>query len=136
MCRRRFLVVQSISCSKFHRESPDLLNIFKIFAIIFCFQQLWWHISLELWFFYSMSAAVKPPPEQACSCWAEYVNKTTKYGFFSCKNSFYVKTFLLLQKIMAKIMKILRRSEDSLWNFEHDVEWTTSERLRHKTSTT
>ena len=29
-------------------------------------------------------------------------------------------------------MKILRRSEDSLWNFEQYGEWTTSERLRHR----
>ena len=68
LCRSCSLVVHSPYCLKFHKESSDLLNIFKIFAIHFCFQQLRWHISLELWFFYSMSAAVKPPPGLACTC--------------------------------------------------------------------
>jgi hypothetical protein len=46
--------------------------------------------------FLFMSAAVKPLPGLACTCCAEYVNKTTKNGFFACKNSFYVKILKLL----------------------------------------
>ena len=37
LCRSRSLIVDSASCSKFHRESSDLLNVFNIFAISYMF---------------------------------------------------------------------------------------------------
>ena len=132
MCRSRSIVAQSMSCSKFHRESYDLFNIFKIFLIHSFFQQLWWHISVELWVFYVCCCKTTTWAGLHLLSWD--VNKSTKIGFYSCKNSFYVKTLWLLLQWMAKILKTLRRSADSLWNFEQDIKWATSERLRHKWS--
>ena len=71
--------------SKFHRESSHNIFTFIRVATQYFVQQLWWHISLEL-YFYSMSAAT----------WAGLhvlswvVNKSTKNGFSSCKISFYI----------------------------------------------
>ena len=95
--------------SKFHGESTDLLYIFQIFPTHCNIKQLQWHISLKVWFIYSQMYAAVSCAEQAGQCshhMACKCKQITKNGFFSCKNSFYVKHFRLLKQWFAKIWKI------------------------------
>ena len=66
-------------------------------------------------------AALQPPC--GLDCWAEYVNKLLKGGFFDCKNSFYVKTFMLLKQWKIRLMNTKRIPQDSAWNFDSDIIW-------------
>ena len=73
-------------------------------------------------------------PPHGLDCWAEYVNKLLKDGFFDCKNSFYVKTFVLLKQWKIRLMNTKRIPQDSAWNFDSDIIWVGLINAYHKAS--
>ena len=64
-----------------------------------------------------------------------YVNKLLKDGFFDCKNSFYVKTFVLLKQWKIRLMNTKRIPQDSVCNFDSDIIWVGLINAYHKAST-